>query len=351
MLQLEKELAARLDGIDPRTGQGALNASAPKAVAGRRHLCIFVPSSARKRRYVEAAEAAWEHWGTTDTFFVSPARLSSRLDPQTLLLDTDIDTDYAHLPVRTFLIFEALGRPEWVQACDWYMKADADSFLNVPLIAERLRCFDPGELWFLGIPQVAHSGSGTVTRFASGGAGYLISRALVPKLAAWSPFCLLQLLQHTGGTGMEDVSLAGCIWKWGQVGVVSYVDPETEAITSERAFNKTRVRERPQQGAELDVPPCTFVVHSLTPEELATAHENIEQARERAEGGAQCRPDPARLRLGSETMLAPLQEGAKAGGVEQQHWPVYGERESEALLRCSGELSSAEPSISMVPLA
>ena len=39
----------------------------------------------------------------------------------------DIDTDYAHLPVRTFLLFEALGRPEWVSACDWYMTLGVSS--------------------------------------------------------------------------------------------------------------------------------------------------------------------------------------------------------------------------------
>merc|ERR1711957_1072471 len=108
--------------------------------------------------------------------------------------------------------------------CDWYMKADADSFVNVPLVMERLRCFDPGELWFLGVPQVANGATGSMTRFASGGAGYFVSRALLPKVAAWAPFCLLQLLQHAGGTGMEDVAFAQCLWKWGHVGVVSYVE-------------------------------------------------------------------------------------------------------------------------------
>ena len=38
------------------------------------------------------------------------------------------------------------------------------------------------EFWFLGVPQVAHSTRGVMTRFASGGAGYMISRALLPKL-------------------------------------------------------------------------------------------------------------------------------------------------------------------------
>merc|ERR1712113_1354470 len=139
MMALERQLSEGLEGKDPRDGLGALNSTAPAAAIGRRNLCIFVPSSARKQRFVDAAEAAMKHWGTENTFFVAPTRLSKSLDPHTIVLDTDIDTDYAHLPVRTFLLFEALGRPQWVNACDWYMKADADSFLNVPLIVELLR--------------------------------------------------------------------------------------------------------------------------------------------------------------------------------------------------------------------
>merc|ERR1740138_603411 len=101
-----------------------------------------------------------------------------------------------------------------------------------------------------------------MTRFASGGAGYFVSRALLPKLAHWAPFCLLQLLQHSGGTGMEDVSLSGCIWKWGGIRPTSYLDFETEVITSEAAANRTEVA----SPGSSKVPPCTFVVHSLTPE-------------------------------------------------------------------------------------
>lgn len=339
MMYLERELSARLDGLDPRSGQGSLKAQMPASVTGRRHLCIFVPSSPRKQKFIDAAEAAWRVWGTNDTFFVSRLPLSPLLDPQTFLLETDVDTDYAHLPVRTFLLFEALGRPEWISACDWYMKADADSFLNVPLIEERLRCFDPGEFWFLGVPQVAHSSTGSMTRFASGGAGYMVSRGLLPKLATWSPFCLLQLLQHSGGTGMEDVSFAGCVWKWGHVDVASYADYETEVITSEAAMNRTRVKEQHVSEEAWSVPPCVFVVHSITPGELEIVADNIARARRLMPSSKRCLPDPARLQEGASTLLSPelgsleLESSRKRGASYQ--WAVYAEREYKALMACS----------------
>lgn len=66
-LALEASLAQRLRGLDPRAGRGALSPPAAATAGGaRRHLCIFVPSSARKRRFVEAAEVAWRVWGTKE---------------------------------------------------------------------------------------------------------------------------------------------------------------------------------------------------------------------------------------------------------------------------------------------
>mmetsp|Transcript_33047 Transcript_33047/g.60995 ORF Transcript_33047/g.60995 Transcript_33047/m.60995 type:complete len:951 (+) Transcript_33047:207-3059(+) len=334
MLELEQELSAKLAHKNPRDGRGALDKGDNQAAAAaRRHLCIFVPSSARKERFIHAAEVAWKNWGSVDTFFVAPTRLSPLLDPQTVIFDLDIDTDYARLPVRTFRLFEALGKPEWVSACDWYMKADADSFVNVPLIANRLRCFDPGQYWFLGVPQIAHGQQGSTTRFASGGAGYVISRALLPRVATWAPFCLLQQLQHSGGAGMEDVSLAGCIHKWGGISVASYVDPQTEVITSEAALNRTCVFCQPEEGAVISVPPCTFVVHSLTPEQVPIARKNIEQAQKESVIDLQCRPDAERVRHYGDILVAPL-EGM--GFAEDAMWSVYAEPELEALLRCSG---------------
>jgi len=343
MLELERELSARLDGVDPRSGLGSLK-EAPSSIPPsadnlkpeRRPLCIFVPSSARKRHFVEAAEAAWRTWGTADTFFVSTTKLSPVLDNNTLVLDLDIDTDYAHLPVRTFRLFEALGsREEWVDRCDWYMKADADSFLNIPLILERLKCFNPDELWFLGVPQVAHSSGGSMTRFASGGAGYFLSRAVLPKVAAWAPFCLLQLLQHTGGTGMEDVSFAGCLWKWGRVGVVSYVD-ETEVITSEASHNRTRVKEEIAPDELPPMPPCSFVVHSVEATEMDLVKRNVKMAESRAFGVGskpQCLPDAERLRAGHATLMAP-EEGVPNAAVEEHQWLIYNDREFAALMAC-----------------
>ena len=41
----------------------------------------------------------------------------------------DLESDYAHLPLRTFRWVEVIGRsPLYKNRCHWYMKADADSY-------------------------------------------------------------------------------------------------------------------------------------------------------------------------------------------------------------------------------
>merc|ERR1712129_53238 len=171
---------------------------------------------------------------------------------------------------------------------------------------------------------------GSTTQFASGGPGYAVSRSLLPKLATWAPFCLLQLLQHSGGTGMEDVSLSGCIWKWGRIRPTNYLDAETEVITSEAALNHTQVG---FPGSASTVPPCTFVVHSLSPDQVPFARENIQKARDEAEVGVDllCRPNVEKVRADAERSYAPLDWSNFAGDPQ---WDTYDDRELEALLSC-----------------
>ena len=106
-------------------------------------------------------------------------------------------------------MWEALG--DWEDECAWFMKADADAYVDIPAIRERLECFDHEQEWLLGSPQTAEKkGRSKSVTFASGGAGYFISRGLIQKTASYMPVCLLELLQTNGGTGMEDVAFSSC---------------------------------------------------------------------------------------------------------------------------------------------
>ena len=100
-----------------------------------------------------------------------------------------------------------------------------DSHVHVDGLLERLSCFgtaagpDTTKPWFLGVPQVAEGRYGKSSFFASGGAGYFLSRGAVRKAGVYVPFCLLETIRGVGGAGMEDVMLAGCLKKWGDIHV------------------------------------------------------------------------------------------------------------------------------------
>lgn len=64
--------------------------------------------------------------------------------------------------------------------------------------------------------MVAEGITGKAIFFASGGAGYFFSRGLMWRAGYWAAFCLIELLRGSSGAGMEDVTVAMCLKKWGE---------------------------------------------------------------------------------------------------------------------------------------
>jgi hypothetical protein len=131
---------------------------------------------------------------------------------------------------------------------------------------------------------------------------------------------------------MEDVALSGCIWKWGNIRPTSYLDFETEVITSEAALNYTMVGYRTEVNTPFLVPPCTFVVHSLSPDQVPIARENVQRAKELVTSELRCWPNASKVLYDAEITLAPLDASQFAG---DPMWDVYDERELQALVSCS----------------
>ncbi|CAD7970975.1 unnamed protein product [Amoebophrya sp. A120] len=240
-------------------------------------LCIFIPVSFRKKSYIDTARAARDTWARNSSdiavFFLEPpgtiaTQESFREDRRvpTVTFEEDLETDYAHLPLRTFRMFEVLGRnPVYRDLCHWYMKADADSHVHTSALLERLSCFtDSRKMYYLGVPQVAEGRYGKNSFFASGGGGYFLSRGLIAKAGIWSSFCLLEAIRGVGGAGMEDVMLAGCLRKWGGVDVAQY-GLDSEFSTDTRRHTSFRSKEQPAKK-------CRFVTHSLTAREIFRVH-------------------------------------------------------------------------------
>ncbi len=118
------------------------------------------------------------------------------------LSHTAIDTERRHFWVPAF--------NEQV-SCDYYMKSDPDSYLNVPKIVQRLSCFNPSKPAYLGVVHVVAPDQRNSLFFGHGGSGYLISKGLIQAVGMWSVLCLAEAIQSSDGDGMEDVLMSRCI--------------------------------------------------------------------------------------------------------------------------------------------
>ncbi|CAE8663394.1 unnamed protein product, partial [Polarella glacialis] len=122
-------------------------------------------------------------------------------------------------------MWEYLGRHR-SEECDWYLKADPDTYVNLRALSDRLSCFDAEEQHYLGVVHAAvpprdFQEQWPALYFGHGGSGYLVSRGLVSFIGRLAGPCLEDVMAATDGDAMEDVIFALCLRKQG-VEVMSY---------------------------------------------------------------------------------------------------------------------------------
>jgi len=263
------------------------------------------------------------------------------LEWHTLRFPGDMDTDYKHLPIRVFKLWQFLGH-DWSEECDWYMKADADTYVNLLAMSERLSCFNSAEPHYLGVLHASMPSSNvrkdwSAMFFAHGGSGYVVSRGLIRSVGDWSIPCLAVTMQTTQGNAMEDVAFAACLRSQG-VAALSYGFLSDEIVVN---FHQARsallncsagelMRRSPYWDAQ--PPPlhsCLLVAHPLEDVEgMIQAHALIERHQDVLNppvhwsvhhgwepiGQTSCVPSPMRLARQYEIVL-----GAH-GGIAKRVW-------------------------------
>eukprot|EP00927_Polykrikos_kofoidii_P060066 TRINITY_DN55136_c0_g1_i1.p1 TRINITY_DN55136_c0_g1~~TRINITY_DN55136_c0_g1_i1.p1 ORF type:complete len:622 (-),score=71.30 TRINITY_DN55136_c0_g1_i1:28-1893(-) len=311
--------ARPLSKLDDDIGGGVTNGS-PVHVAESPpyHLCVFVPISPRSRKDAILARVALETWAApgvrakanASVVFLSPpgAQVHPSLARDTLSFPGDVDTDYKHLPIRTFRMWEYLGKQK-ASECGWYMKADADSYVNLRAVAERLACFDSEEQFYFGVTHVILPAWAAFQPifFGHGGSGYMVSHGLLGDIGAWAPTCLEMTMESTQGDAMEDVSFALCLRSRG-IQVLNYGFHATEFVVNfhqarDTLLNCTGVVDRQSHWDAQPAPlgACVLVVHPVErADDLQTVHACIRDWEER---GSDCSIAPMQLARQAEVRL------------------------------------------------
>eukprot|EP00929_Paragymnodinium_shiwhaense_P097103 TRINITY_DN58865_c0_g1_i1.p1 TRINITY_DN58865_c0_g1~~TRINITY_DN58865_c0_g1_i1.p1 ORF type:complete len:263 (-),score=28.97 TRINITY_DN58865_c0_g1_i1:43-717(-) len=169
----------------------------------RHHLCVFVPYTTRTAKDVNLIRAALRSWARRSKQEAADVLVryvgvadenGTELECHVLKVPGDFETDYKRLPIRILKMWEHLGLQRF-DDCDWYMKADPDTFIHLRNVAERLRCFDSSSPQFLGVTHATVPGAELREWFSSlyfgqGGIGYIVSRALVACVGRMSDHCL-----------------------------------------------------------------------------------------------------------------------------------------------------------------
>ncbi len=192
------------------------------------------------------------------------------LDDWNFLPHTAIDTENEHFWWPPF--------DEQV-SCDWNLKADPDTYVNVPAVVQRLKCFSPDTDSYLGVVHVVAPDQHTSLFFGHGGSGYLVSKKLLPSVGDWSEACLSENIKTSDGVGMEDVLFARCLRDHGNLTVAAYGHTYSEYIlnfhqTSSYVLNGTWLTGNHRY--DILPPPvteCTLVAHPFDrAEDLRLAH-------------------------------------------------------------------------------
>lgn len=200
---------------------------------GRTHLCVFIPISERSKKDAALSIAALKTWAKEElqrragarVFFVSVGSTrGTPLEAYTVHVPGDLEVGYKRLPVRILKIWHYFSED---RSCDWVMKADSDTYVNLRAVSDRLQCFDSAEEHFFGavhaiVPPRHLREMWSALYFAHGGSGYMVSRGLLPKIRASAPACLEDMLEMTSGDAMEDVIFALCLQRQLDIQVKSY---------------------------------------------------------------------------------------------------------------------------------
>ncbi|KAI9229084.1 MAG: hypothetical protein DHS80DRAFT_30153 [Piptocephalis tieghemiana] len=115
------------------------------------------------------------------------------------------NTDYEHIYQKVYTAFAWLGARIEDRGYDWIMKADDDTYIDIPHLLHHLRDRDPHVPRMFGKSEYSREGT-----MCWGGPGYIVSRAFLSRLLPHLEACSRG--EDGVYVGSEDISLASCAY-------------------------------------------------------------------------------------------------------------------------------------------
>lgn len=117
---------------------------------------------------------------------------TENLEKSTIKAEADYLYKYSDNEIKHIAIFNEIKK-RYYGKYDWYFFIDTDTFVNIPLLAKIISTFDKDYMHGMNLGMSFDN-----ITYLSGGAGYLISNELIPKLFEMKNY----------NTGFADMTLA-----------------------------------------------------------------------------------------------------------------------------------------------
>eukprot|EP00930_Biecheleria_cincta_P039540 TRINITY_DN27174_c0_g2_i1.p1 TRINITY_DN27174_c0_g2~~TRINITY_DN27174_c0_g2_i1.p1 ORF type:complete len:1028 (+),score=149.88 TRINITY_DN27174_c0_g2_i1:223-3084(+) len=250
---------------------------------GGHAVCVFVLTTTASEKHQADAQAVLETWASPEnrvegvevfmiednswqTFRTGRGDLSDDLH---LTLRGDVDLGFLYNGVRALYLWRYLASHH-AEHCGWFVKVDADTFVNPVALKLRLnRYFNASDAVYLGSSKSTTLGSGRKLKFAVN--AILLSSGLLQQARKWFEVCVSDLISRRLGKGAEDMDLAYCLDLHGAL-TVKPLGVRTEMPSRNMAsVANDGEGEKLLSLAGL----CTLFIHPVHAEEMPKVHKEL----------------------------------------------------------------------------
>ncbi|CAE8621094.1 unnamed protein product, partial [Polarella glacialis] len=312
--------------LDPQLGQGP---AVERLGRGGHEVCIFVLSTVATEQHVADAAAVMRSWANpgserptgVEVFMMATGQVSQApLDQEAMALMNlmnlglrgDVDLGFLFNPTRAFYLWRYLA-VHHADHCKWFVKVDADTFVNTWALKERLqRYFESSDPLYLGPGKNVILGSGRQLKFALN--SIVLSQALLKKAKDWLRVCMDDTVKRKLGKGAEDVDLAYCFdlhdkLHLGQLGQTLEMPSRTMAKVRGGGGGAQLLH---ASGA------CTMLIHPVHAAEMHEVYDELRRRRENTSDLRSC--DWPNETAGNATLWQEYMDSSFTGGRHPNCW-------------------------------